>query len=211
MKNPPDVGPPGEWIQGPRRGRQYDPDGRPSLDIDKPHLGNDVDHADKWQDGVRKSRGAQCHRGRLHHDDILINKTDINKGDCAMSGYAKFVDSHLTSIRCYEKEKRVELAFVLSSGADCLMAVDGVDRMLIHEMREQNIVEKVDVYDFTCSEDDMGWAVEMLTTPGEKIDPIPFEPVIRSVMNSIAKGEQVLLAITPVYGAMVLALVAQVS
>lgn len=128
-----------------------------------------------------------------------------------MSDYAKFVDSHLTSIRCYEKEKRVEFAFALPSGADCLLAVDGVDRMLIHEMREQNIVESVEVYDGTCSEDDLRWAVEMLTTPGGKVDPIPFAPVIRSVMDRIAMGEQVLLAITPVYGAMVLALAAQVS
>jgi len=40
-KNPPDIGPPDGWIQGPRRGRQYGPDGRPQFDIDKPHQGND--------------------------------------------------------------------------------------------------------------------------------------------------------------------------
>jgi RHS repeat-associated protein len=56
-KNPPDVGPPGGWIQGPRRGRQYGPDGRPSLDIDKPHQGNEVDHAHEWPDGVREEPG----------------------------------------------------------------------------------------------------------------------------------------------------------
>lgn len=133
------------------------------------------------------------------------------EGIAQMSNYAEFVDSHLTSIRCCEKEKRVEFAFALPSGTDRLLEVDGLDRMLIHEMREQNIVESVEVYDSTCSEDDMRWAVEMLTAPGGTVDPIPFAPVIRSVMNRIAIGEQVLLAITPVYGAMVLALAAQVS
>jgi RHS repeat-associated protein len=56
-KNPPDVGPPGGWIQGPRRGRQYGPDGRPSLDIDKPHQGNEVDHAHEWPGGKREEPG----------------------------------------------------------------------------------------------------------------------------------------------------------
>lgn len=51
---PPDVGPPGGWVQGPRRGRQYGPDGKPSLDIDKPHQGNEADHAHEWPDGVRE-------------------------------------------------------------------------------------------------------------------------------------------------------------
>jgi RHS repeat-associated protein len=56
-KNPPDVGPPGGWVQGPRRGRQYGPDGKPSLDIDKPHQGNEADHAHEWPDGVREEPG----------------------------------------------------------------------------------------------------------------------------------------------------------
>ena len=128
-----------------------------------------------------------------------------------MSDYSEFVESHLTSIRCYEKEKRAEFVFALPSGGERLLAVHGVDRMLIHEMREQNIIESVEVYDSTSSEDDMRWAVEMLTMPGGKVDPTSFAPVIRSVMNRIAMGEQVLLAITPVYGAMVLALVTQIS
>ncbi|WP_186072330.1 RHS repeat domain-containing protein [Burkholderia gladioli] len=56
-KNPPDVGPPNGWVQGPRRGRQYGPDGRPTLDIDKPHQGNEQDHAHEWPNGVREEPG----------------------------------------------------------------------------------------------------------------------------------------------------------
>ena len=56
-KNPPDVGPPNGWIQGPRRGRQYGPDGAPQCDIDKPHQGNEVDHVHEWPGGVREEPG----------------------------------------------------------------------------------------------------------------------------------------------------------
>jgi RHS repeat-associated protein len=56
-KNPPDFGPPDGWIQGPRRGRQYGPDGRPEYDIDKPHQGNEQDHVHEWPDGKREEPG----------------------------------------------------------------------------------------------------------------------------------------------------------
>jgi hypothetical protein len=56
-KNPPDIGPPNGWIQGPRRGRQYGPSGEPQCDIDKPHQGNEVDHVHEWPGGVREEPG----------------------------------------------------------------------------------------------------------------------------------------------------------
>jgi len=56
-KNPPDIGPPNSWIQGPRRGRQYGPDGQPQFDIDKPHQGNEIDHVHEWPGGEREEPG----------------------------------------------------------------------------------------------------------------------------------------------------------
>lgn len=56
-KNPPDIGPPGGWVQGPRRGRKYCPDGTPEYDIDKPHQGNEQDHVHEWPGGVREEPG----------------------------------------------------------------------------------------------------------------------------------------------------------
>ena len=56
-KNPPDVGPPGGWIQGPRRGRKYGPSGAPECDIDKPHQGNETDHVHEWPGGQREEPG----------------------------------------------------------------------------------------------------------------------------------------------------------
>lgn len=56
-KNPPDQSTPNDWIQGPRRGRQYGPDGRPQFDIDQPHQGNDQTHVHEWPGGVREEPG----------------------------------------------------------------------------------------------------------------------------------------------------------
>ena len=47
-RNPPDT-----WIEGRRRSRLYGPDGRPLIDLDKPHQGNPTDHVHDWINGVR--------------------------------------------------------------------------------------------------------------------------------------------------------------
>ena len=56
-KDVPDRGPAGEWVDGERRSRQYGPDGRPVVDIDKPHQGAPEPHAHEWNDGVREHPG----------------------------------------------------------------------------------------------------------------------------------------------------------
>ncbi|KWU24671.1 MULTISPECIES: RHS repeat-associated core domain-containing protein [Burkholderia] len=56
-KNPPDEGPENGWIEGPRRGREYGPDGLPLRDYDKPHQGNEVDHVHEWPGGEREEPG----------------------------------------------------------------------------------------------------------------------------------------------------------
>lgn len=56
----PDRGPPGEWVDGRRRSRLYGPDGRPKVDIDKPHQGADYPHVHEWdEDGNREHPGRE--------------------------------------------------------------------------------------------------------------------------------------------------------
>jgi hypothetical protein len=54
---PPYNGPPNGYEEGPRRGREYGPDGKPSRDYDKPHQGADYDHVHEWPNGVREHPG----------------------------------------------------------------------------------------------------------------------------------------------------------
>ena len=56
-KDVPNRSPPGEWIDGNNRSRLYGPDGRPVLDIDKPHQGYDKPHVHEWPDGKREHPG----------------------------------------------------------------------------------------------------------------------------------------------------------
>lgn len=67
-KNPPDEGPENGWIEGPRRGREYGPDGLPLRDYDKPHQGNEVDHVHEWPGESARSQGALILHGPAGHD-----------------------------------------------------------------------------------------------------------------------------------------------
>jgi hypothetical protein len=51
---PPTVGPPNGYVEGPRRSREYGPDGRPVRDYDRPHQGAQYDHVHEWPNGVRE-------------------------------------------------------------------------------------------------------------------------------------------------------------
>jgi len=56
-KNPPDKGPPNGYVEGPRRGREYGPDGAPVRDYDNPHQGADYPHVHEWPNGEREEPG----------------------------------------------------------------------------------------------------------------------------------------------------------
>jgi len=56
-KDVPNQGPPGGWIDGNNRSRQYGPDGLPVIDIDKPHQGYDRPHVHEWPGGKRGHPG----------------------------------------------------------------------------------------------------------------------------------------------------------
>ncbi|WCM87852.1 RHS repeat-associated core domain-containing protein [Acidovorax sp. NCPPB 3576] len=58
-KNPPDVGPPGGFVQGPNRGRDYCPDGSPQTDYDRPHQGAQYPHIHDWSDGKRDDHAGR--------------------------------------------------------------------------------------------------------------------------------------------------------
>jgi len=54
---PPYNGPPNGYEEGPRRGREYGPDGTPVRDYDNPHQGADYPHVHEWPGGDREHPG----------------------------------------------------------------------------------------------------------------------------------------------------------
>ena len=56
---PPYDGPPNGYKEGPRRGREYGPDGKPIRDYDRPHQGADYPHVHEWPNGKREHPGRE--------------------------------------------------------------------------------------------------------------------------------------------------------
>jgi hypothetical protein len=123
-----------------------------------------------------------------------------------MSNYAEFVESRLTSVKCLEKGKCVELAFSLAAGTERKVVAEGVGRMLVQEMREQNVVEYIELLNSTSNAEDVQQAVKVLIVPCECEDPGVYAPIIESTTEQIVAGDHVLMIITPVYGASILLL-----
>jgi len=57
VKDVPNTANPNEVIEGRRRTREYDNEGRPSRDYDKPHQGDETDHVHEWENGKREHPG----------------------------------------------------------------------------------------------------------------------------------------------------------
>ena len=48
---------PNSVVEGKRRTREYDAEGKPKRDYDKPHQGDETDHVHEWENGVREHPG----------------------------------------------------------------------------------------------------------------------------------------------------------
>ena len=57
VKDVPDNANPDEVIEGRRRTREYDENGKPKRDYDKPHQGDETDHVHEWPNGKREHPG----------------------------------------------------------------------------------------------------------------------------------------------------------
>jgi hypothetical protein len=53
----PSKGEPNSWIDSDKGGREYGPDGKPKLDIDAPHQGQNEWHVHEWENGRREHPG----------------------------------------------------------------------------------------------------------------------------------------------------------
>lgn len=88
----------------------------------------------------------------------------------------------------------------------------GVDRFLLNEMREKNIVETTRIWDRQDSQDSLKSAISLLVTGSTKDDyDKAFTPIIQRAIEKIENGENILLEINPVYGTEILVLAISAS
>lgn len=123
-----------------------------------------------------------------------------------------FVESRLLGVHIDETGREVVLSLIDTSGTKFALQLHGVERLLINEMRQQNVVE--DVTHWTRGEPTAGLqeaAFALMAGAAEKDCGPQLAAVARGAVDKVARGELEMLEIGAVFGAQMLASFASMS
>jgi hypothetical protein len=132
----------------------------------------------------------------------LNQKDSLELADC--------VEAHVVGLQVPEQTKVVSIVLRLVGGRTAILTAEGVDRFLVNELREQNIIDRINVWDKGSSQEEFQQRLAELIG-ADRDSASVFSSLVASETHRIAKGERVLVEIEPVYGAWFLMLARSVS
>lgn len=122
----------------------------------------------------------------------------------------KFIEGYLTGIAVDQLEKKIELSLQEPTGRCWVLTATNVSEFMVLQMRMQNIIDRISIWDSSSSDTDYRDKVFCLfhgKFANEKDD---FNsPLISRTIEAIKHGNEILLELDPVYGAIVLMLIKQ--
>ena len=119
----------------------------------------------------------------------------------------ELVESRLLGVQVDEKGREVLLSIIDASGAKCVLALHGVERLLVNELRQQNVIEEM--RHWTLGGEGPGLreaAFYLMTGVAESECGPQLTTVACSVIDRVIQGDLEMMEITAVFGAQVLAL-----
>ncbi len=126
--------------------------------------------------------------------------------------WSGFIESHLTGIAIEDSHRLIRVYLRDTTHQRSIITISGVDRFVVNEMRETNIVECISCWGALSSDSDYREPLVWLMTGKQDGDSNgAFAPLLDKTKDSIRKGEKVLLEIEPVFGAQLIALATEVS
>lgn len=129
-----------------------------------------------------------------------------------MLDFNKFVEGHLTGIKVYQTEKRAVLFLQEPAGRSWVLTATDVSEFMILQMRMQNIIDRISFWD--ASSNDVDYRSKLFSLMYGKFveekDDLNL-PLINQAIETIRRGDAVLVELEPVYGALVLILARGVS
>jgi hypothetical protein len=129
-----------------------------------------------------------------------------------MLDFSNFVEGHITGIAVNEKEKAVDIALRDNTGTMFVLKLEGIDRFVVNEMTEQNIVDRIVTWDQSNATSEYRRLLSILVSGKDEDEwQQKFSPIIDNFIGLIRSGERVLIYIEPVCGAIVTGLVRSVS
>lgn len=117
-----------------------------------------------------------------------------------------FVESRLLGIQIDETGREVVMSLIEASGARFALQLHGVERLLINEVRQQNIVEDLTHWKRGAPSVALRQAAfALMAGVPEKDCGVELVAVARSVMDRVVRGELEMIEISAVFGAQALA------
>jgi hypothetical protein len=124
-----------------------------------------------------------------------------------MVDFSTFVEGYLTGVVINDLEKAVDIFLRDRAKARFVIRLKGVERFLVDEMREQNIIDNVALWKGGSGAGDLRSAISWLVYGrDDEVGGQQFSSMILQVEQLIRQEERVLLRIEPVFGATVIAL-----
>lgn len=115
-----------------------------------------------------------------------------------------FVESRITAISVDDAKSALEISFRAQDRSVFVLVANEIDRLLVSEFREQNIVDRAHFWDSTSlSSDYRSSLVELLFGANETEISLDLRPLVQQAIDEIQSGDKVFFEMESLYGASV--------
>ncbi len=123
-----------------------------------------------------------------------------------MGNLMNFVESRLLGVKVDDSGRKISLSITCGNGDKVVLDLHGIERFLVHEMRQQNIIENLTHWEKGEQSIDLREAAYFLMTGMAEIDcESQMGAIANSAIDRVMQGELEILEITAVFGAQVIA------
>jgi len=123
-----------------------------------------------------------------------------------------FIESRLLGIQVDESGREAVLTFVDKAGSHFSLELHGLERLLVSELRQQNVVEEVIHWTKGVATSELRQAAfALMAGVSEEVCDPTMARVVHDTLDRVARGESELLEITAIFGAQILALFASMT
>jgi hypothetical protein len=129
-----------------------------------------------------------------------------------MIDLADFVEAHILGIAVIEESKTINVTFRSQAQQRFVLVAEGVDRFIANEFREQNIVDRAELWDSTSEPDSYRESLASLVSGGDEYSDGPtWRTLVDKEIALIQRGEKIFVSIEAAYGASVALLAKKVA
>lgn len=119
----------------------------------------------------------------------------------------EFIESRLLGVQIDKMGDGASLSIIDANGTQFTLKLHGIERLLVNELRQQNVIEEMTHWTIGRSEAGLREAAFYLVTGGgEKDCGQQLATVASSVVDRVVCGELEMMEITAIFGAQILAL-----